>query len=417
MIRVEAMPSRTDAPHVLADLAKAENIPDPHPYLDGIREHHPVHQAPGGYYLVARHADNMRVYSAEFRRPHPHEMAELWPQSAQYETPKMLSGVVSMLNPPEHTRLRRFFSQAFNPRQVNRMRSAVADTCGQLLDAMEEPLRDGETVDLHTAVSMILPTRTVAAAMNIGESERARLYGLMPAVNAGFAPLAPEETMRAADRATNEITDFFTDLCEERGKQPGDDLVSAWVQARDDEGVLSHRQLMSIVWGLVSGGTSTTMSGLSSGMLMMAEHPDTTVWLRGDDPADAKAFAAEVVRHESPSVVGALPYYAVHEVELSGVVLPAGTRAHAMPAAANRDPAVFPDPARFDPARDTGKSLGFGHGVHYCLGMHLATMQMTTMFPMLHRRFPGLVLADAPVWGNWLPIRSLSSLPVRLDPA
>jgi cytochrome P450 len=409
------MPSRTDAPHVLADLAKAENLLDPHPYLDRIREQHPVHEEPGGYYLVSRHADNLRVYGSEFRRPEPHEMAQMWPQSAQYQTPRLLGTMVSMLNPPVHTRVRRLFSQAFNPRQINRMQSAVADTCERLLDGIEQPLRDGETVDLHSAVSMILPTRTVAAAMNIGESERARLYGLMPKVNPGFAPGASDETMQAADRATSEIMDFFTGLCDERRKNPGDDLVSAWVQAHEDEGILAHEHLMSMVWGLVVGGTSTTTSSLSSGMLMMVKNPDTTVWLRGDDPAGAKAFAAEVVRHESASVVGTLPYFATHEVKLSGVVLPAGARAHAMPAAANRDPQVFPDPARFDPARDTSRSIGFGHGIHHCLGMHLANMQMITLFTMLHRRFPDLVLADTPVWGNWLPIRSLSSLPVRLN--
>jgi cytochrome P450 family 114 len=398
-------------PDVPARLADADNLPDPYPYLDWVREHHPVHQAPGGYYLAARHADNVRVYGPEFRRPDPDEMAAMWPRAARYRTLEMLSLQVGMQNPPEHTRLRKFFSHTFNPHQVNRMRSKVTSICEELLDAVEEPLRDGEVVDLHTAVSVILPTHTIAMLIDISEPERDRLYGLLPRVNAGFAPSAAEETMLGADQATDEITDFFAGLIAERRKHPGDDYLSACAAAQGDEGLLSEQQVMSIVWGLISGGTSTTTSGLSSGMLMMARNQDTTGWLRGDDPARARAFATEVIRHECPSVIGSMPYFAIHEMELSGVVLAAGAEVHAMPAAANRDPSVFPDPDRFDPARETGKSLGFGHGTHYCLGTHLAMMQMTTMFTMLHRRFPGLVLADTPVWGSWLPLRCLSRLP------
>jgi cytochrome P450 len=408
------MPTSTDTPRVLADLAEPENVADPYPYLARIREKHPVHRTEDGYFLVARHADIMRVYSTEFRRPDPDEMSEIFPLAARYSTPRMLTGMVSMLNPPEHTRLRRFFTQAFGMRQVTRMREVMDSVCAELLGAIEGPLRDGETVDVHQSISTKLPARAVSAAVGIPDADRDHLFGLMPAVLRGLSPAPPEHAMKAADRATEEITAYFAVLAEQRRRAPGDDLVSAWVRAHDETGALSEEQLASILWGMIVGGLATTMSALSSGMLAMARDRALASWLRGGEGA-VRAFAQEVVRHESPSIIGSMPYYCARDVVLSGVEVPAHTPVRAMPAAGNRDPSAFPEPDRFDPGRDVSRTLAFGHGIHHCLGMNFAMLELTTALAMLHRRFPGLVLAGPPQWGNWLPIRSLSALPVRLE--
>jgi cytochrome P450 family 114 len=405
------------ADDVLTRLQDDENVQDPHPFLAWMRENEPVARISSGAYLVSRHADVRVVFDhTRFRKPEPDEREELWPNAVRYETLRMLAEVVSMRNPPEHTRLRRLFAGQFGKAGIDQDRATVTRICEELLAAIEDPLHDGETVNLHAAVSMEMPGRCIAELVGIPEDARPWLFALVPTLLAGVAAGASDETLVEADRATARVTEYMLGLIEQRRAQPGPGILSEWIRAHDDDGVLTDDEMLGMMWAIVMGGWRTLTAGLSTGMLAALQHPELVGWLEDSDEAALRAFAQEALRHESPALVGGTPYFSVRDIEFSGGAIPAGSEVRTVLAAANRDPEAFPDPDRFDPARDNSKSLSLGGGIHYCAGAHLVALQMTTLLRTLHQKFQRLVLADEPLWGRTFPLRSLESLPVALEP-
>lgn len=398
---------------VLARALDDDNLDDPYPYLAWLRENHPVHQAPSGCYLVATHADCLAVTGNVelFRGPHEDEIPELFPLASRYSAIAMLIDALAMKNPPAHSRLRRLYSRDFTPRHVNKMRDDTALRCAQILDEVEAPLRDGETVDAYERITRRLPEAVLADMLGLPEADRDWLFDRFHAVLSTFAPGVTTELLDAAQKASDEVRDYMADLIEVRRRTPAEGLVSDWVQVHDnDPDNFSYPELLSMLWGLIAGGVDTTAAALSNGVLAILQYPEHNSWLR----QDARAYANEVLRHESPSFVAGIPRFAVTDVELSGVLIPAGSDVRTLLGAANRDPAAFPDPDRFDPARDTAKSLSLGRGIHYCLGANVALQELTTMLPALHQRFPTLRLAGPPRWRRTLPVRAIEDLPVAL---
>ncbi|QUQ63509.1 cytochrome P450 [Kutzneria sp. CA-103260] len=387
---------------------------DPYPYLAWLRENHPVHQGPAGFYLVATHADCLAVTAnaERFRGPHEHEIPELFPLASRYSAVAMLVDALAMKNPPAHSRLRRLYNRDFTARHVDKMRADTALRCAQILDDVEAPLRDGEAVDAYERITRLLPQAVLADLLGLPESDRGWLFDRFLAVLSTFVPGVTVEMLDAAQKASDEVRDYMVDLIDLRRRTPAEGLLSDWVQVHhNDPDTFSYPELLSMLWGLVAGGVDTTASALSNGVLAMLRHPEHNSWLLDD----ARAYANEVLRHESPSFVAGIPRFAVADTELSGVLIPAGSDVRTLLGAANRDPAVFPDPDRFDPARDTAKSLSFGRGIHFCLGANVALQELTTLLPALHQRFPALRLADRPRWRRSLPVRAIEKLPVALD--
>jgi cytochrome P450 family 114 len=403
------------APDVLARLLDDDILDDPYPYLAWVREHHPVHLSPSGAYLVSRHADCMTLLLEDgFRVPDREQLPGLQDKAARHRSLYLLTRTITMHNPPEHTRLRRLLGRDFTRSRIERLRAATGQTCDRLLGAIEQPLCDGEIVDLHRTLSVTLPMHVMSDLMGFPAADRAWLFGMVPTVLAGLSPSATEEVLDRADEQSAAVEDYMIDLLAQRRREPANDLASVWGQAHaDDSDRFSHDELLSMLWGMIAGGLATTSAALSNGIVAIIRYPSEARWLRGGQDK-ALSFANEILRRDMPSIVSGVPRYATRDVELGGVTIPHGSEVRNMLAAANRDPAVFPDPDRFAPSRDTSRTLAFGHGIHYCMGSSLARIQLTTMLPAMHRRFPGLDLAGAPRWRRSLPLRSIESLPAAL---
>jgi cytochrome P450 len=402
---------------VLARVLDDDVIDDPYPYLAWVRQHHPVHLSPSGAYLVTSHEGCLKMLMDEdFRVPDGDQLPGLGAKAARHRSLWLLTRTMTMHNPPEHTRLRRLLARDFTRRRMEALRAATELTCDRLLSAVEQPLRDGETVDLHRMLSDALPMHVMSDLMGFPDADRAWLFGKVPTVLAAFGPTATEEAMARADEESKAIEDYMIDLLARRKREPADDLATAWGHAHaEDSDRFSHDELLSMLWGMIAGGLATTSAALSNGILAIIRYPDAAGWLRGGYD-DALLFANELLRRDMPSIVSGIPRYATRDVELGGVTIPQGSEVRNMLAAANRDPAVFPDPDRFDPSRDTSRTLAFGHGIHYCLGASLARMELTAMLPAMHRRFPGLELAGPPRWLRSLPLRTIEFLPVTHSP-
>ena len=220
---------------------------------------------------------------------------------------------------------------------------------------------------------------------------------------------------RRRQRAGAEFTGFLLRQIRLRRRAPGDDLLSQLVTAHHEGERLDHTELLSTAFLLLVAGHETTVNLIGNGVLERLRHPDQVARLRAQ-PALIDPGVEEMLRYASPVEATTLRYAAA-EVEICGTVIPPGEAVVPVLAAANRDPAVFPDPDRFDLARTPNRHLGFGHGSHFCLGAALARLEAKIAIDALLTRFPRLALATTSLeWAGGFPLRGLRRLPVRLGP-
>jgi cytochrome P450 len=397
---------------LLAQFTSPEFQRDPYPYLHRLREAEPIHRTAKGFYLATRHADASFVLTETgdlFQSPGLAEVTAAMPQIVEHRALSILMTCVMARNPPEHTRLRKLVASWFTPRAVNAFAGKIDQIGRRLLDAIDEPLRDGEVVDLHGALSEPLPRLMIAELLGVPPSDHSWLIdavldiadGLTAATTAG-----PADALALADEQTVRMENYFRDLAAERRRAPGDDLISGLVRSE-----LTEDELVNLVWLLWLAGTDANTVSMDHCVWSMLTFPDQSHWLLGD----AKSFVDEVLRRTAPVMFSPLPRPATRDFEIDGVVYPAGTDIRPVLTAANRDPAVFPDPDRFDPSRDNRRMLTFSAGIHHCLGVFLARTGLATATSLLHRRFPALVGLAEPRWGGLAVESTTRSLPVALE--
>ncbi|MEV6235655.1 cytochrome P450 [Lentzea sp. NPDC051838] len=406
----------TSSPNVLADLATPEVCRDPYPLLRWLRENEPVHRTSAGFYLVSRHCDAqwaLRNSGDLLRGPDRDRLAEQFAWALSHRSMEFRLDHVLMKDPPEHTRLRRLVAQDFTPRRVSGLSARIEHIADGLLAAIAEPLGDGETVDLHHTLAKPLSLQVISELLGVPEADRGWLGEAVIDFVSALGSL-DEASLTITDGHIARLEEYFRAAIDERRGTGGDDLISSLTRIHDqDEDRLRDPELIAMILILWIAGFETTAASIDHGALAMFAHPDQWHWLADGSDA-ARAFADEVLRHTGPAIFTPVPRFLTREVELSGVTLPAGADVRPVFAAANRDPEVFPDPDRFDPARDTSASLSFSHGIHHCLGAPLARLEMTVALSRLHAMFPGLAPGGDPVWGTALPMHAPVSVPVTL---
>jgi cytochrome P450 len=319
-----------------------------------------------------------------------------------------------MLNvdPPDHTRLRRLVSRAFTPPRVAALEPAIKAIAGSLLDELDAA-GPGATVDLVQGYAHPLPFRVIGELLGIPEADRPRLHAWFQVLLTGWAGEPPSEVVEASDG----IVAYLRELAGEKRQSPADDLVSVLIAAEDD--ALTTQELLSSLFQLVVAGHDTTASLIGNGVVALLDHPGQLQALLAD-PGQLPAAVDELIRFTAP-VPHATFRVTAEPVTLDGVEIPPHEQMLVCLASANRDPLRFPAPDILDIGRRDGPNLGFGHGIHYCLGAPLARLEARVAFEALFGRHPGLRLAvdrDALAWahGDGLVLRGLVSLPVVLGP-
>jgi cytochrome P450 len=320
-----------------------------------------------------------------------------------------------MLNvdPPVHTRLRRLVSRAFTPPRVAALEPAVQRIADDLLDELGDA-GPAATVDLIEGYAYPLPFRVIGELLGIPEADRPRLHAWFGVLLTGWAGDPPPEAVEASDG----IVAYLRELVGAKRRSPGGDLVSVLVAAGDD--ALDTQELLSTLFQLVVAGHDTTASLIGNGVVALLDHPGQLQALLAD-PGQLPAAIDELIRFSAP-VPHATFRVTTEAVTLDGVEIPAHEQVLVCLGSANRDPGRFPEPDVLDVGRGDGPNLGFGHGIHYCLGAPLARLEARVAFQALLGRHPGLRLAverDALAWahGDGLVLRGLVSLPVVLGPA
>ncbi|WP_410600957.1 cytochrome P450 family protein [Amycolatopsis sp. lyj-90] len=315
-----------------------------------------------------------------------------------------------MLNsdPPKHTRLRKLVTKAFTTRAVAGLRPRIQELAEELVEALAKRLADGErSVDLIDALAFPLPMKVICEILGVPEDRRTAFRKWSHAV---LSPASPAEFVTASA----EMTEYLSVLVAEKRERPGEDILSAIVAADENGDRLSDSEATGMASLLLVAGHETTMNLIGNGVLALLK--DRAQWDRlRREPALLTSAVEEFLRIDSP-VNTATVRFATEPVTIGATtVLPGSTVLLAI-GSANRDPEVFERPDEIDLQRPRGKSLAFGHGIHYCLGAALARMEGEIAFRVLADRLPTLALAVEPGSLNWqssLLIRGLTELPVR----
>jgi cytochrome P450 len=322
-----------------------------------------------------------------------------------------------MLNvdPPDHTRLRKLVAPAFMPSRLAALEPSIHQTADELLSRLEAEGPDA-VVDLVAGFAHPLPFGVIGELLGVPAADRSMLRGWFQTLLAPWAGNPPPEAVAASDG----IVGYLADLVDAKRHAPGDDLVSVLLAARDDGDRLSQQELLSSLFQLIVAGHDTTTSLIGNGVVALLDHPDQLRLLRADLSQVPQAVE-ELVRFTAP-VPHATFRMTSEAVTVDGVEIPRHRQVLLCLAAANRDPSAFPDADRLDIRRPKRSHLGFGHGIHFCLGAPLARLEARVAFSTLLARFPHLRLAVpradlAWTHGDGLVLRGLGSLPVVLGPS
>ena len=318
-------------------------------------------------------------------------------------------------DPPQHTKLRALVMRAFTPRMVANLEPRIRELSRELLDRRIE---HGE-MDLASDFSIPLPMLVIAEMLGVPTTDQPhfRRWGDVM-LNLSFTLSDGKEATQASQEyfaVKAEMGTYLARLLADRRAAPQDDLLTKLVQAEVDGERLSDDEILAFFQLLLIAGTETTTNLLNNAILCLIENPDQLARLRATPDLLVSAIE-EVLRYRSP--VQWMFRATKQEVEVRGQKIPAGKLVLPIIGSANRDPQQFPDPNRFDIARDPNPHIAFGHGIHFCLGAPLSRLEARIALPALLDRLKGLELASPAPWEprKALHVHGPSRLPIRFEP-
>ncbi len=310
-------------------------------------------------------------------------------------------------DPPDHTRLRSLVSKAFTPRAVRALRPRVEKIADDLLDSLD----GADSFDVIDAIAYPLPVAVICEMLGVPQEDRGPFREWSNDASLSIEPLLDDRRVASTMDALSKLRDYFSDLAERRRADPGDDLVSVLTQIEDEGDRLSHLELQLMLVLLLVAGNETTRNLVGNGLLALLRNPEQLDRLRREPELIGPAVE-ELTRYDSPVQIDGRSVR--EDTEVGGVPMERGQYLMLLLGAANRDPEAFDDPDVLDVSRERNPHLGFGRGIHHCLGAPLARMEAEVMLGKLLERFPNVRLAGTPTRRRQIVLRGLSSLPVRV---
>ena len=361
--------------------------------------HRPVHNGlfedpnDQGFWAVVRHEDLVEVT----RRPGDFLSGEgILFESMPKELLDAGQGFIAM-DPPRHTKLRRLMAAAFTPKQLARIDDHIVGNARRIVDDIAHK---GE-IDFVTEVAALVPMHNICDMMAIPEEHRRTIAYESQFPDGWRDPrlLQGAEPLARVGQAILTVHGIAAELIEERRRKPGDDLVSALVQAEVDGERLSDDEIRSIFMLLIIAGNDTTRQSTSHGMKALTDFPEQRAWLMEDLQGRMPSAIEEIVRWATPIMT--FRRTAAHDTELGGHHITAGDKVIMFYSSANMDTEVFDHPEQLNLSRSPNKHVAFGGGgIHHCLGAQLARRQLAATFTELLTRLPDIHIVGEPELGN-----------------
>ena len=370
----------------LLDLTDPDVVADPYPHLARLRAAAPTAWHSGlGLWLASSH----EACGAVLRDRRLGRVFRARTPEVDWDTFNWLhADSILDSEPPKHTRLRRLVAGAFGRGHVARLAPRIEELAAGLLAR----LSDAGEFDVIEGYAEPLPVLVIAELLGVPESDRGLLRPWSQDIVKMYEVDRTPEQEAQAQQASAEFSAYLDQLAVDRVANPGEDLLTDLVQARDGSDRLSARELVATAVLLLNAGHEASVNGFGNGLHSWLQSTPRPVVDVEDDAAVAR-LAEEFLRHDSP--LHLFERTAKEPAEVAGIRLEPGEKVAALLGAANRDPAVFPDPDRFDPRRDPNPHLAFGAGIHFCIGAPLARLELQIALRTLLRRHPDLELVRA----------------------
>ncbi len=397
-------------------------VQDPYPVYTYLRENEPVRwNEMFNCFMLSKYDDVNLAFSDHHRFSSdvwsnvPVMMGETLGLTEEDESMGYLKQIVPFLaynlqgmDPPGHTRQRTLMTKTFTPRMLESFRPTVRRLVNELID---QHLSEGK-MDLVADLAYPLPSNVILDLLSIPRSGRPYIRASSEAINEFVSTLlfnGPAVWPRLAG-VFDEVKAYLKSLIAERRKQPGDDLLSKMVHAEENGDVLSEDEIVIATNFLLFAGHETTANLIGTGMYYLMSQPEQMEQIR-TDPSRIPTAVEELLRYVSP--VHVLSRRTMQDMTIRGVDIPVGSSVYLLVGSANRDADKFPDPERLDISRPPSRTLGFGYGIHYCLGAALARMESQVAFETILQRLPNIHIAgEAPVFRPNYFLRGLLNLPV-----
>ena len=367
-------------------------VADPYEQLKELREFgKPVWHEGMQIFLAARHSDANDVFrNKSLGRIFTDKSPEF-----EWETFNWLhSDSILDSEPPKHTRLRSLVAKAFNRNKIEGMRPAVERITQQLLDAIDEKVKSGETFDLIADYAEPLPVKIIADLLGFPESEEHLLRPWSQSIVKMYEVNPSEQYQMEAKKAAAEFAEYVRSLAEHRKKNPGQDLITDLAMVEENGEKLNSHELVATCVLLLNAGHEASVNAFGNGMVAALERPDQAELLRKNSRAITDTALEEFMRFDAP--LHLFERTATVDTELGGVKIEKGQKIAALIGSANRDSVVFERADEMDLTRDPNPHIGFGAGIHFCLGAPLARLEMSVSLPALWQKYPNMQLAGNP---------------------
>jgi cytochrome P450 len=393
-----------DPDDILIELLSEPQPEDPYPLYHALRAAAPNHPSMLGVRFLSSHAG-----CTELLRSSAFTTGFGFGGEGFEDRPfiKKTMEILVFTNGPQHARLRRLVALAFSPKMVE----DVVPRLSAFVDATLDRIAELGSCDLLVEYAMPVPAMVLTELLGAPFEDHRRVQAWVDAVANSMKPVLEDELVAKADVATVEFDAYIRGLMAERKRHPGDDLLSALIAAEEEGDRLTENELANLLFTIMAAGNETTTSLISSGTMMLLDHPDERKKLAADPTLIGNAVE-EMLRYEAP-IQNAFMRIADRDTTLLGDEVVEGEMVAALIGAANRDPEAFDDPDRFVIDRPGADAhLSFGGGIHFCLGRRIGLQSGMMALSSLLRRFPDLRMTERPVWRKTIPTRRLERLAV-----
>ena len=384
---------------------------DPYPTYQALQTNDPIHRMPDGSLFLTRYGDLEVIYkdTTRFSSDKKVEFAPKYGAQSllfQHHTTSLVFN-----DPPLHTRVRRLIAGALNPRAISELEPALIALVDRLLDRIETRSK----ADLIEDFASAIPVEVIGNLLVIPHKDRGPLRGWSLAILGALEPFLSEDVQSRGERAVAKFLDYLRRLVAERRKNPGDpdhDVLTRLIEGEAAGGEkLSEIELLHNCIFILNAGHETTTNLIGNGLELLLRFPEQRRRLIGD-PAAIKTSVEEFLRYESSNQLG--NRRAIADVQIGGVDVPQGTLITLCIGAANRDPAQFDHPEKFDIGRTPNRHLAFASGTHACVGLNLARLEGRIAIGRFLARFPDYKANGVAHRARRVRFRGFTSLPVSL---
>lgn len=310
--------------------------------------------------------------------------------------------------PPKHTRLRSLVAKAFNRQKIEGMRPSVERITQNLLDAIDEKVKSGESFDLIADYAEPLPVKIIADLLGFPESEEHLLRPWSQAIVKMYEVNPSLQYQNDAKKAGREFAEYVRGLAEQRKKTPGQDLISELATVEENGEKLNMQELVATCVLLLNAGHEASVNAFGNGMVAVLERPEQAQLLREKPRELTDTALEEFMRFDAP--LHLFERTATADTQIGGVQIKQGQKIAALIGSANRDETVFNSAETMDVTRDPNPHIGFGAGIHFCLGAPLARLEMSVSLPALWEKYPGMQLSTKPVRRPTFVLRGYESV-------